>query len=845
MSNKLYQEELVYIPSDLVGNAVIDGIRKRLDLQTVPDAEQKLQQLLFSNTDKIKVKVKAQSLAKKIYLVDVEDFTAGPEAKKKFDEMVALFSGNDKKKNAGAVFLTSLILAGLFKKNIVDLVATPIFEKDLFFDVSFIAGLITDKSSILPSDSSEALKNTEAKQDQLPYYFYKIRSFFNRYVNEDPFERFSGNASTKSDLVPSFYKMIESNLLTDDNKTKGLNYSISETKSMSHMVFFDLETYNTFLQGCENIAENKLRSLARFKTNTQQQYAAQAAAVKNIKALPDLVPFYSKTEFSAERPNLINGFSFINFFNDPDIQPVFQQIVGLYAEASMFPDKYVGKPWYDKSEPFKVFNNKTGEEVSTFDSKVISSGPLLKDPSFLSFQLSETSNEAACSNITKKISGLLYQKRIKELVLDTLLDNEKFFISPNYSETVCYRITRTDKFTGKVSHWFVPNFPTLDLVQIFDTNLRFNRGSDFKYEIFSLKATVAVDYQYRVRSDKLKAAANLSTAEDLFDDQLILKIADLSTGNDFPDLFFEVEANPSVNFIEVPYFGKDGIVVYDSAPANPSLGLYFYKNVDNKATAVFTGFVDEYKDKRVSILQGEDSTNNKAEQYARQFYSFAGDELYFKTESEDINEFQLFILDTPPKSFEDFAAARLVTVKNTVDPIEVEELKENNLPYGSSVTLTDIVPNKDYWLMGRVVDFNGNVSNPSVVYKLNITNDDGYINPTKSVFDMTEVRLPPELQESPSFQKRVYAAPNLAHTIVNGAGVIGVGEDSPFGKSYKIRITSKKTNKKFDVNVFYEKKIAKITDKKQLPRGFKYEEILLDAEDPFFEEEFQEVEQKN
>ena len=58
MSNKLYQEELVYIPSDLVGNAVIDGIRKRLDLQTVPDAEQKLQQLLFSNTDKIKVKIK-------------------------------------------------------------------------------------------------------------------------------------------------------------------------------------------------------------------------------------------------------------------------------------------------------------------------------------------------------------------------------------------------------------------------------------------------------------------------------------------------------------------------------------------------------------------------------------------------------------------------------------------------------------------------------------------------------------------------------------------------------------------------------------------------------------------
>ena len=837
MTNNLYQEQLIYIPSDLVGNAVIDNIRKRFDLATVPNAEQKLKDLLFSNKDGIKIKAVETGSNKKRYLVDVNDFTGGPEAQKKFDEMVALFSGNDKKKNVGAIFLTALILGGLFKKNIIDLVATPIFEKDLFFDVSFMAGTVIDKSSILPTDASEAEKNTEAAQNQAPYYYYKIRSFFNRYVEQDPFERFAGNTSAKSDLVPSMYKMIEANLLADPKGTVGINYSLAEQKSLNHVVFFDLETYNTFLQGCENIVNNKLKGLATFKSTPSSQYAAQATEINKIEELPDIVPFYSKVEFKTEKNVSTSGFSFSNFFDNPDMKPIFEQLVGLYAESCMFPDKYNGKPWYDRQEEYKVFSKQTGQQVDTFNTRVIKSDPLLKDPNFLSFELSKTSNESACSNIAKKISALLYQKRIKQLLLDTLEDNEKFFISPNYTETVCYRITKIDKFTGKASHWFVPNFPSLLTAQVFDTNLRFNRGADFKYEIYALKATVGVDYQYNIRKDKLASAVNISSAEDLYDNDLIIKKADLSKGNDFPDLFYEVEATPSVNFIEVPFFEKDGIIVYDSAPANPSLGLYFYRGVDNKATVIFSGFVDQYKDKRISILQGEDTINDKAEQYGRQFYSFASDELYFKTESEDVNEFQLFILEKAPKKYEDFSGAKKITIRNTSDPNEIVELRDNNLPYGSSVTLADVVPNKDYWLMGRVVDFNGNISNPSPVYKFNIKNDDGYINPTKSIFDMTEIRLPPEVQSSPSFERLVYVSPSIAHTIIGASS-----EDSPFGKNYKLRITSKKTNKKFDLNVYFEKTTETIKKKKDLPKGWEYEEHLLDGEDPFFEEEFQETE---
>ena len=67
-------------------------------------------------------------------------------------------------------------------------------------------------------------------------------------------------------------------------------------------------------------------------------------------------------------------------------------------------------------------------------------------------------------------------------------------------------------------------------------------------------------------------------------------------------------------------------------------------------------------------------------------------------------------------------------------------------------------PNKDYWVIARVRDFNGNISNPTEMYQLKIINDDGYINPTIKLFDPNKVGLPEEAQLSPSFARLVYVA---------------------------------------------------------------------------------------
>jgi hypothetical protein len=457
----------------------------------------------------------------------------------------------------------------------------------------------------------------------------------------------------------------------------------------------------------------------------------------------------------------------------------------------------------------------------------------------------------------------LFQKKIKELLVDVLDNNTDFWLNPNYSETVCYRVTRTDKFTGKKAHWFVPNFSQLGNIQLFDSNGRFNRGQDITYEVFSLKATIGVDYHYvldKSQQEKLDAVlakekpkfnkdGSFNPKKDIPANQFsdipgTLKYFDYvckkGTYKDLTDYFsnydkqldsillsFVVDARPSIRFIEVPYIQKSGVIIYDSAPASPNISLFPYRGIDNKITAVFGGYIDQYVAKKESILVGEDDINDKAEKYSRQFYRFAKDELHYKSEMEDVDYFEMLVLQKQPHKIEDFEDSQVIRIKNTFDPLIISSLEKKDKPHGTSYTLS-VDPNKDYWVTTRIVDFTGNVSNTSPVYKINITNDDGYINPTFGVYDMTEVRLPKEISTTPEFSRLLYVAPAPEHAAPFKSEKsidIGLGSTQPYKKTYKIRITSKKTNKKIDINVFFEKKVKTIKSPKELPKGYEYEQV--------------------
>lgn len=834
--DKLYQQKLIYIPTDLVGNNVADQIRKAYNLETSPQIDAalaKINSIIFGDGSKVEVKWKETKGKVKIYDVHINGFNV-KDLEKALDDATAGLTG-------GALLavklIQSLALAGLIVDAADKLIAQPIFYKDLFFDVSFDAGTILDKTFI---PATNVVDQTYNQSQIVPTHYYKIRSVFNKYVKEDPFGRFSNGQNTFSDLIPSLYKMVEANFYDmafgipiRNELGKGMNYSLSEKEKKNYIVFYDLETYNTFLQGCQDINSKRLKSVAELKSKSLLLYEKQAEKFKQLKNLNDAVALYSTVEFTTQ-DNQKNGFSFSQFMNSPQIRPFFQQFLGLYADITVNPTKYQNTvpKWLDKSEEFSIFDRGTGELQGKFNTKVIKAAELVKDSSFLNFQFAKGNEEVECSNIQKKLSSLLFDKKVNEFITNTLEDDETQWKNSNYSETVCYRITKTDKLSGKVSHWFVPNFPSLQDITIFDTNLRFNRGQDAKYEIFELKAVVAVDYEYKsnkpVDPQSFLDEENNPSSKEFAKESLIIPYnPDTKQG---PFIDFTVEARPSVNFIEVPYFSQDGILVYDSAPAKPSLQFFGFQGVDNRIKVLFSGYNDQYRAYEQNILAEDADKNAKAELYARQYYAFDTDEIYYKSEMEDADVFELFVLDTKPRKYEDFAQAQRIEIKNTADPIEIKTLVQNNKPYGSSYSIP-MEPNKDYWVIARVRDFNGNISNPTEMYQLKIINDDGYINPLIKLFDPNKVGLPEEAQISPSFERLVYAAVPLVHAepFLNDAGKVevGTGETSPFSKTYKVRIKSKKTNKKFDINVYFTKTISELESKEKLPPGYDYNEYNI------------------
>lgn len=713
--------------------------------------------------------------------------------------------------------------------------------------ISFDAGDIEDKSSINPPNVQDIPGATQ----KLPPVFtldYKIQSFFVRRPEVDPFGRFSDIFKTK--FVPSMYSVVEQSLKTQISQPPG-RYYINTNSGNDVVVFYDAAGYNTFLNGCTNIANGNLKAISNF--NERYAYLSSRgllnnheeavySLLKNSKT-SDVFPFYSLIDFSTET-DALGSFSFSNYLYTEELNPFFQKFLNLYVDLSTNFNKYYqnGQPdWLlgDVNGLSRIFTEKLeslegdveetdGAGVSDFSTGiVIDVESLLKDPSFIK---NTPSKSGACSFLTDKISSLLFEKQMKKAQTDVLKQGQVWYKS--YSETICYKVIKTDVRGGKRQTWIVPNFPTLDRIKLFDTALRFDE-QNFRYEITALKAVVGVKYRIDVptKDGNWSALSNIGDL-DSGDTTKYIYESYSNTNTAGPTVSFAVYAKPDFKFIEVPYVTKDDLRVYDSAPSKPNMSFYAYKQVDNRITAVFNETYYKYISKKQNILTEDEAKNIKAEEYSRQRNLFKLGDMVYKGEPQDTQYYELFVLESAPKKYEDFAAGERIRILNPRTSQERTLAQENEIPFGNTYSL-QLQPNKNYWVTARVEDTNGNISDPTPIFQIKIENTDGYINPTIKHFSMEESLLPKEVSTTPSFEKTVYIRPSDLHLPFGFEEFIGQspvlafenGLTSPFNKTYKLRIKSKKTNKKIDLNIFFDKQVKYITSEEDLDQGLTYESI--------------------
>lgn len=329
--------------------------------------------------------------------------------------------------------------------------------------------------------------------------------------------------------------------------------------------------------------------------------------------------------------------------------------------------------------------------------------------------------------------------------------------------------------------------------------------------------------EIKILEDKLAGIqANLDKLRDLMN-AIREKINDLSPPPQIlldpnPTERFEIDVitEPTVELIKTELFSFNGSIL-DDPPMIPHVSLVPYKGIDNKIIINMQAQIGECQRPPV-ILTSEESDYIDALKMSR---GHAEDSMIIYKTDDEIGGFEIYRTETLPTSYEDFS--------NTLRASTTTLQRDNfDLVYswGSSYEDT-IVSNTVYYYMVRAVDIHGHKSYPSPVYRLKMVNDYPTIYPLIDTIEMMPKSK--DKIKTKKFKKFIQLIPALAQQMVNyeDSGLqtaegklindpasvassisLGIVEPKLFvkdnNKTFKIRLTSKQTGKKLDLNVTFD-----------------------------------------
>lgn len=278
---------------------------------------------------------------------------------------------------------------------------------------------------------------------------------------------------------------------------------------------------------------------------------------------------------------------------------------------------------------------------------------------------------------------------------------------------------------------------------------------------------------------------------------------------------------PSVKMIEVPIYESGDIYVFDKPPAPPDVNFIPYRAVDSQALITMNEQANTYlKQKPIPIDPIADAPDVMRIMIAQ---SRSGDihippdksldQVEIVYGNDDLPaQFLVYRTSVPPRSYEDYKGALHYIADLT---------NENGVPEFSSSSLKDFLePNRKYYYTFRVKDVHGHLSNPTTVFQVELVNNAGAIYLLVDVYEfptMERVNFTKELEQyimiRPSLeQERINHERSgmlqddgeLVHSAKGKTIQLGPDSETVWGKKLKFRFISKKTGRRFDLNVDFE-----------------------------------------
>jgi hypothetical protein len=369
-----------------------------------------------------------------------------------------------------------------------------------------------------------------------------------------------------------------------------------------------------------------------------------------------------------------------------------------------------------------------------------------------------------------KFQSLIKQKTrtIKEVMSGT----------PAYSETVLYRISKHEGNSNSqpIQNFWLPNSNEIDVLRFLDTQVKYSKR--YFYKVWAYQLVIGSKYWY----------------------------TDLDVQSYDHHASFKTHMEPSVMLVETLY--SDATVrVMDKPPVPPDVDIIPYKGVDNEILFYLKGNVGDFEAEPVLIQSTDQAIFNNIRDSQKKDI----DEKILFGSDDHPSTFQIFRIENKPRSYSDFT-------NNIRARVNIDISLESKQKATSASFVDSVSPNTKYYYIIRTIDIHGHVSNPSPIYEVEIINENGLIFPLIKCVDFDK-----ENNETNKPARRfIQIVPNILQTLINEekSGYeeaetaedikrklhLGVTSDAVWDKRFKIRLTSKSTGKKIELNLGFEHK---------------------------------------
>ena len=306
----------------------------------------------------------------------------------------------------------------------------------------------------------------------------------------------------------------------------------------------------------------------------------------------------------------------------------------------------------------------------------------------------------------------------------------------------------------------------------------------------------------------------IQTAEDILDvrylPEVIQGIPTNSTfgeGADVSPIYVSILTKPKIVLVEVPFFSQQ-VVMEDAPPVFPQVHFVPYKGNTSTVRINLSANIGEY-DLVPVIFNSSDALmveDVRSAQDAR------GETIKYKTDNPPSN-FLIYRMESPPRDIMDFASEARVDSTSTQG--------------GSASSYDDyVIPNKKYYYTFRAADPSGKLSTPTEVFCCQLVSTENGMYLDVHEYDM---KIKP-LATSTSFVRSLYINPAEIQRMFESQSNQGTAGDEPlptpssgepslglfehriWNKRYKIRVKSKKTGRKVDLNIKFKKTMVDYTE---------------------------------